>query len=109
MYAKTLRSAERRPTHPGALLRDIVLPALENVTKVEVAQALDVSRQTLYDILKETQPVTPQMAVRLSRVFGTSADVWLGMQSAYDLWTASREVDVSKLHVLKTVKPRETV
>lgn len=109
MSANTLRNGERRPTHPGALLRDIVLPTLKNVTKVGVAQALDVSRQTLYDILKEAQPVTPQMAVRLSAVFGSSADFWLRMQSAYDLWNASREVDISKLQSLKLAESREAI
>ena len=94
------RSSERPPTHPGAFLREIVLPALENVTKVEVADALGVSRQTLYDILKEAQPVTPQMAVRLGAVFRTSAASWLNMQNAYDLWSASREIDTSGMRRL---------
>ena len=91
------RSPDRCPTHPGALLRTIVLPALENVTKVEVSEALGVSRQTLYDILNEAQPVTPNMAVRLGAVFNTSAASWLNMQSAYDLWKATQEIDTSKL------------
>ena len=59
-----------------------------------------VSRQTLYDILAEKQPVTPAMAVRLGAVFETSAASWLRMQTAYDLWHAEREVDISKLHPL---------
>jgi addiction module HigA family antidote len=98
LYPK--RSPERCPTHPGALLREIVLPALENVTKIEVAEALGVSRQTLYDILNEKQPVTPPMSVRLGAVFGTSAAVWINMQSAYDLWNAMRDVDTSQLRRL---------
>ena len=100
MNTYPLKSSERRPTHPGALLRDVVLPALEDVTKVEVADALGVSRQTLYDILNEAQPVTPQMAVRLGAVFGTSAASWLNMQNAYDLWNASRDVETSALRRL---------
>ncbi len=95
------RSPERRPTHPGVLLRDVVLPALEKkVTKVEIAEALGVSRQTLYDILNEAQPITPQMAVRLGAVFNTSAASWLAMQNAYDLWNAARDVDTSNLRRL---------
>src|SRR5437762_4965625 len=73
------RSAERGPTHPGAFLREMVLPAIA-VSKVDIAAALGVSRQTLYDILAEKQPVTPGMAVRLGTVFETSSASWLRMQ-----------------------------
>ena len=99
MAPKTKRNAERCPTHPGAFLREIVLPAIPT-TKVEIAAALNVSRQTVYDILAEKQPVTPGMAVRLGAVFGTSAASWLRMQTAYDLWHAERDIDTSKLRSL---------
>ncbi|HKZ95715.1 MAG TPA: HigA family addiction module antitoxin [Hyphomicrobiaceae bacterium] len=94
------RSPDRCPTHPGAFLREIVLPALP-VPKAEVARALGISRQSLYDILAEKQPVTPAMAVRLATVFGTSAASWLNMQTAYDLWHAERDVDTSKMKSLQ--------
>lgn len=100
MAALPKRNAERCPTHPGAFLREIILPALPH-SKVEIAQALGISRQTLYDILAEKQPVTPATAVRLGAVLGTSAASWLNMQVAYDLWHAEREIDTSKLHALK--------
>jgi len=96
------RSAERCPTHPGAFLRETVLPAI-SVSKVEIAAALGVSRQRLYDILAEKQPVTPGMAVRLGAVFETSSASWLRMQTAFDLWHAEREIDTSKLHPLPKV------
>ena len=96
------RSPNRCPTHPGAMLREIVLPALK-YSKVEVAEALGISRQTLYDILAERQPVTPAMAVRLAAVFDTSSGSWLAMQNAYDLWHAARNVDVSRLRKLEEV------
>ena len=99
MVAAPKRSPERCPTHPGALLREIVLPTLP-VGKAEVARALGISRQSLYDILAEKQPVTPAMAVRLGAVFGSSAASWLNMQSAYDLWHAERSVDTSKMKSL---------
>lgn len=99
MIASPKRSAERCPMHPGAFLREMVLPAMA-VSKVGIAAALGVSRQTLYDILAEKQPITPSMAVRLGAVFETSAASWLRMQAAYDLWHAERAVDVSKLHPL---------
>ena len=94
------RSPARCPTHPGALLREVVIPALESMTKIEIAEALGISRQTLYDILAEKQPVTPQMAVRLGAVFDTSAASWLTMQNAYDLWHAMRQIDASGLRRL---------
>jgi addiction module HigA family antidote len=94
------RSPGRCPTHPGAFLREIVLPAIR-ASRVEIAAALGISRQSLYDILAEKQPVTPAMAVRLGTVFDTSAASWLKMQIAYDLWHAEREIDTSKLQPLK--------
>jgi addiction module HigA family antidote len=97
---RTKESADRCPTHPGAFLHEIVLPALP-LGKAEVARTLGISRQSLYDILGERQPVTPAMAVRLGAVFETSAASWLNMQAAYDLWHAKHEVDTSKLKPLK--------
>lgn len=73
-----------RPTHPGEMLREDVLPALR-VTKAQIARDLRVSRQQLYDILGEKKPITPQMALRLGKLLGTSAESWLRMQHAYDL------------------------
>jgi addiction module HigA family antidote len=77
----------------------MVLPAMA-ISKTAIADALGVSRQTLYDILAERQPVTPAMAVRLGAVFDTSAASWLRMQTAFDLWHAEREIDISKLQPL---------
>ena len=94
------RSDARCPTHPGAFLREIVLPAVPT-SKTEVARALGVSRQSLYDLLAEKQPVTPSMAVRLGGVFETTAASWLNMQTAYDLWHAERTIDMSKIKPLK--------
>ena len=94
------RSLDRCPSHPGAILREIVLPAVA-LPKVAVSQALGISRQTLHDILSERQPVTPAMAVRLAAVFDTTAASWLAMQAAFDLWKAAREIDTSALPKLK--------
>ncbi len=73
-----------RPTHPGEILREDVLPALD-ITKTRFAELLHVSRQTLYDLLGEKQPVTPQMALRLGRLLGNGPEIWLRLQGAYDL------------------------
>jgi addiction module HigA family antidote len=72
------------PTHPGEILREDILPALGR-PKAEIARALNVSRQQLYDILNEVKPVTAQMALRIGRLTRTSAEMWLRMQCAYDL------------------------
>jgi addiction module HigA family antidote len=73
------------PMHPGELLREEILPALDR-SKAEVARLLGVSRQTLYDVLKETQPVTPGMALRLGKLCGNGPDLWLNLQKRYDLY-----------------------
>lgn len=72
------------PTHPGETLREDVLPALGR-TKSEIARLLHVSRQTLYDILHEKQPVTPAMALRIGKLTGTTPESWVNMQRNYDL------------------------
>lgn len=97
-----IRDPKRPPTHPGAILREDVLPALGR-PKLEIAHLLGISRQTLYDILNEHQPVTPEMAIRIGKLCGNGPDLWLNLQSAYDLWHAARTVDASKIPTLKAV------
>jgi addiction module HigA family antidote len=89
---------KRCPTHPGAFLREIVLPGI-GATKAKLSAALGVSQRSLDDILAERRPVTPPTAVRLAKVLDTSAVPWLRMQAAYDLWHAEREIDTSQLHL----------
>jgi len=88
------------PMHPGQLLREEILPALGR-PKSEIARLLGVSRQTLYDILEERQPITPAMAVRLGKLCGNGPDLWLNLQRKFDLRRAQEEVDVSKIPTLK--------
>lgn len=80
-----------RPIHPGEILREDVLPALGR-SKSEIARLLGVSRQTLYDILLERQPVTARMALRLGKLCGNGAEIWINMQTRYDLTIAEREM-----------------
>ena len=77
------------PVHPGALLREDVLPSVA-MPKTEVARALGISRAQLYAILSERAPVTAPMALRLGRFFGNGPELWLNMQSNYDLETLGR-------------------
>jgi len=79
------------PMHPGELLREEILPALDR-PKTEIARLLGVSRQTLYDILEERQPVTPMMALRLGKLCGNGPDLWLNLQRRYDLQRAEQEL-----------------
>jgi addiction module HigA family antidote len=78
-----------RPVHPGESLRVIVFPALGK-SKTEIARLLGVSRQTLYDVLNEKQPITANLALRIDKLVGGGADSWLRMQQNYDLEIAER-------------------
>lgn len=82
-----LSGRKRRPTHPGEILREDVLPAT-GLTQGEFAKLLGVSRRTVNEILQEKRPVTVDMAHRLARALDTSPDVWLGLQQDVDLWDA---------------------
>jgi addiction module HigA family antidote len=88
--------------HPGELLREDILPALGR-SKTEIAGLLGISRQTLYDIMTEKQPVTVGMAVRLGKLVGNGPVFWLNLQRSYDLERAEREVDVSAIPTLAAV------
>ncbi|MDK9719579.1 MAG: HigA family addiction module antitoxin [Rhodospirillales bacterium] len=79
------------PTHPGALLREEVLPALE-LSVSEAAQKLGIARQTLHRILAESASVSPEMALRLGKFCGNGPDLWLNMQTAHDLWKAKQKM-----------------
>lgn len=93
--------AVRCPSHPGALLADI-LPATSR-NKVQIATMLGISRQQLYDILNERKPVSPATAARLGKLFGDGAAVWLRMQAAYDAWHAERETDLKSVPILENM------
>src|SRR2546423_6032019 len=87
MSANLLNHRTRRPTHPGELLREDVLPAA-GLSQLELARRMGVSRRIVSEIVNERRPVTTDMAHRLARVFGTTPDVWITMQMAVDLWDA---------------------
>ena len=93
------RHASIPPIHPGELIREDLLPAL-GISKTELARSLGISRQTLYDILNERQPVTAEMAIRFGKLFGNGARFWINMQRAFDLAIAERNVDVSRIPTL---------
>ena len=82
---ETLRSKTRKPTHPGAVLREDVLPELK-ITQQEFADRLGVSRRTVSEVLLERRPITPDMAIRIGKLLNTTPESWLRMQQALDLW-----------------------
>ncbi len=84
---RSLRNPNRKPTHPGAVLREDVLPEL-GWTQGELATRLLVSRQTVSDLLHERKAMTAEMAIRVARTVGGSPLSWIRMQEALDLWTA---------------------
>jgi antitoxin HigA-1 len=90
------------PMHPGELLREEILPALDR-PKTQIARLLGVSRQTLYDLLEEKQPVTPVMALRLGKLCGNGPDLWLNLQKRYDLQRAKEELG-GKIKAIPTLK-----
>jgi addiction module HigA family antidote len=98
---KSLRDPKRRPTHPGAILREDVLPALD-MTQAEFAQRLGVSRLSVSDLLHEKRAMTPEMAVRVAKLLNTSAESWLRMQEAVDLWDVQQNPE--KLAGIKPIK-----
>jgi antitoxin HigA-1 len=86
---KSLRNKDRKPSSPGEVIRDMILPDL-GITQTEFAKRLGVSRRTINEILNGRRPVTADMAIRFSRSIGSSADFWLRMQQTVDLWNLER-------------------
>jgi len=94
MSIENKRERKIRPTHPGEMLREDFLPDY-GLTVSSLAQALGVSRQTINELLRERRAVSPEMALRLSRLFGNTPEFWLNAQRAVDLWDASRAIKKS--------------
>jgi len=89
-----------RPTHPGEMLREDFLQDY-GLTVSGLAEALGVSRQSVNELIRERRAVSPEMAIRLSRLFGNSAEFWLNAQRAVDLWDAAQAMKTE----VKRIKP----
>ena len=98
------RRPARPPTHPGAILREDVLPAIGEAV-ASAAVKLGVTRQHLHRILAEKAPVSPEMAIRLGKFCGNGPELWLRLQLAYDLWHAERTLKAEVARI-PTAKPR---
>jgi len=91
-----------RPTHPGEMLREDFLPDY-GLSVAGLAASLEVSRQTVNELLRERRSLSPEMALRLARLFGNSAEFWLNAQRAVDLWDAEQAIgaEVERIKPLK--------
>ena len=93
---------KRSPTHPGEVLKEDFLVPL-GLTQVKLAKALKTSFRTINEILNEKRSISPDMALRLARYFGTTPEVWIGLQADYDLYWAGmkskKTIDEIKPHM----------
>ncbi len=94
-----MKTMKRQPTHPGKIIKEDYLIPLSIKIK-DMAATLGISRKTLSKIVNEKGSVSPDMALRLSRAFDTTPDLWLNLQQKYDLWIAEHTSDT-----WRTVKP----
>ena len=92
----------KNPPHPGRIVRDECLEPL-GLSVTAAAKALGVSRNAVSELVNERRGVSPEMAIRLSKAFGSSPEVWAGLQLAYDMAQAMRHAD--RLKVARIIAP----
>jgi len=92
--------AMHNPPHPGAFIREVYLTP-NAISCRELALKLGVAASTLNRVLNETSGISPEMALRLSKVLGRSPESWLTMQGNYDLWQAKQTVDLKKVRKIE--------
>lgn len=98
MSVPNVRPMKRRPTHPGEMLREDFLPDF-GLTVAGLAAAAGVSRQSINELLRGRRAVSPEMALRLARLFANSPEFWLNAQRAVDLWDASQALKSEMLGI----------
>ena len=91
----------KNPPHPGRIVRQECIQPL-GITVTEAARALGVTRQALNNVVNLKSGISPEMAIRLSKAFGSSLEVWLGMQMAYDLAQLEKEAGRIKVQRVAT-------
>jgi len=82
-----MKKIKRQPTHPGVIIKEDYLNPM-SISVKDMADILGVSRKTLSKIINERGSISPDMALRLSRAFDTTPDLWLNLQQNFDLWKA---------------------
>lgn len=102
MSIPNTRAMKRRPTHPGEMLREDFLPDFA-LSVAGLAEAAGVSRQSINELLRGRRAVSPEMALRLGKLFGNTPEFWLNAQRAVDLWDAAQALkgEVSKIKPLR--------
>ena len=106
MRAVRLAVSLRYPSHPGALLQEVCLPGT-GLSLDEAAEHLGVDIDALADICQERAPITAEWAVRLAKAFGSSPEVWLGMQMDYDLALAKDEFGALEISLVPELSDEE--
>jgi len=104
MSISNTRSLQRKPVHPGEILREEFMSDYD-LTVSALASALGVSRQSINELLRERRAVSPEMALRLGKFFGNSADFWLNLQRAVDLYQANLAI----AEEMRNIKPLRVV
>jgi len=94
--------SKNKPTHPGEFIQADILDEF-HMTQDQLAGAIGVSRRTINELINERRGVSADIALRLAKFTKTSPEVWLNLQTAYDLWEASHEP--SKVSLLKSIRP----
>jgi addiction module HigA family antidote len=91
---------KRKPTHPGEILREEFIEPL-GLTQSQLALELKTTFRTINEIINEKRNISPEMAIKLARYFGTSEELWLNLQNQYDLY----QVKSKKKNILRVIKP----
>jgi antitoxin HigA-1 len=101
MAIENTGNLKRKPTHPGEMLREDFMPDY-GLTVAGLADSLAVSRQSINELLRERRALSPEMAIRLGRLFNNSPEFWLNAQRTVDLWVASQALkkEVSRIRPL---------
>lgn len=101
MAIENTGNLKRKPTHPGEMLREDFMPDY-GLTVAGLADSLAVSRQSINELLRERRALSPEMALRLGRLFNNSPEFWLNAQRTVDLWVASQALkkEVSRIRPL---------
>ena len=95
-----MHSLKREPTHPGEILKKDFLKPL-GLTQTRLAKELNTAFRTVNEIMNEKRSISTEMAIKLSRYFGTSAETWLNLRNQYDLY----RVKTKKAAILERIKP----
>ena len=98
MATENTGNLKRKPTHPGEMLREDFMPDY-GLTVAGLADSLAVSRQSINELLRERRALSPEMALRLGRLFNNSPEFWLNAQRTIDLWVASQSLKNEVLRI----------